>query len=360
MMIKNWVDEYIQNFSDFPGGFSNLEDLLHWQWFAWNLLAVVLLTLLFSKSKKRSWRRLKAHLRSRRARSEAHLDVQFFILKILYQPLKIVFLTPIFIWISSVARWHGLGLTRYLTEAHAIVLHGVPAYAFKALWVLLFYDLAYYWSHRIQHQVNFFWHLHSVHHRSTYLTPLLKYRTHPFDNLINNAFSFTMGAFMMGVFNAFFSIQGSTPGYDFGYLAVAFGAHFIFGHIRHSHYWISYGPVLSRVLVSPAMHQIHHSYAPQHQGKNLGSMFAIWDLMFGTLYVPEKKEALQFGESAEAKHEKKTLWGEFKTPVVKAVESLPGFGAWVRAKEPRYGWRLVLCLTLVLMLASCALKVYAF
>ena len=360
-MIKNWVNQYIENLSDFPGGFANLEDLLHWRWFLWNLIAVVLLTLLFSKSKKRSWRRLKAHVRSRRARGEALLDIQFFILKILYQPLKIILLTPFFLWVGSTCRNQGLWMTQGLVEAQAIVLHGVPAYAFKALWVLLAYDFAYYWSHRIQHKVDFFWHLHSVHHRATYLTPLLKYRTHPFDNLLNNIFSFSVGAFMVGVFNAFFNIQGVKLGYDLGYLAIAFGAHFVFGHVRHSHYWISYGPILSRILVSPAMHQIHHSYAPQHLGKNLGSMFSIWDLMFGTLYVPEKKEVLQFGESAEARQEAKTLWGEFKTPVIKACRALSGGWTWSALKEKgQHGWRKVLWLAMVLLLASCALKVYAF
>lgn len=359
-MINNWVNQYVEKLSDFPGGFFNLEDLLHWQWFLWNVVAVVLLTLFFSKSKKRSWRRLKAHLRSRRARGEASLDIQFFVFKILYQPLKLMLVAPFLIGIARISRGEGLFLTQSLVKMHAIVLYGVPAYAFKALWVLLAYDFAYYWSHRLQHGVNFFWHLHSVHHRSTYLTPLLKYRLHPLDTLVHNAFSFTLGAFMMGVFNALFAIRGENQGYDFGYLAVAFGAHYIFGHIRHSHYWISYGPWLSRILVSPAMHQIHHSHAPQHIGKNLGSMFSIWDLMFGTIYIPQKKEVLRVGESEETRSEVKTLWGEFKNPIVKAFGAIPGAGKLDKLRsQPRYIWQLIFCLTLVLVLASCAIKVYA-
>jgi sterol desaturase/sphingolipid hydroxylase (fatty acid hydroxylase superfamily) len=66
-------------------------------------------------------------------------------------------------------------------------------------------------------------------------------------------------------------------------------------NLRHSHVWLSYGPLLNRVLVSPAQHQIHHSCAPRHHDKNYGEIFALWDWMFGTLYNPKGYEALEFG-----------------------------------------------------------------
>ena len=36
------------------------------------------------------------------------------------------------------------------------------------LWVLAFvlYDFCYYWHHRVQHKINFFWGIHVVHHQS--------------------------------------------------------------------------------------------------------------------------------------------------------------------------------------------------
>ncbi|MDC0136437.1 sterol desaturase family protein [Sulfitobacter sp.] len=72
----------------------------------------------------------------------------------------------------------------------------------------------------------------------------------------------------------------------------ALGANF-----RHSHIWISYGPVLEHILISPAQHQVHHSVATKHHDKNYGSIFAIWDWIFGTLYVPKTVETLTFGVS---------------------------------------------------------------
>src|SRR5690606_22240829 len=61
--------------------------------------------------------------------------------------------------------------------------------------------------------------------------------------------------------------------------------------------WLSWGPVLSRIVISPAQHQIHHSRAPEHFNRNFGSQFALWDWMFGTLSVPERREKLELGIS---------------------------------------------------------------
>jgi sterol desaturase/sphingolipid hydroxylase (fatty acid hydroxylase superfamily) len=70
----------------------------------------------------------------------------------------------------------------------------------------------------------------------------------------------------------------------------------IFGkHLRHSHIWWAWGPRVSHVFISPAQHQIHHSCDPRHVDKNYGEVLAIWDWLFGSLYVAGKKEDLQFG-----------------------------------------------------------------
>jgi len=67
------------------------------------------------------------------------------------------------------------------------------------------------------------------------------------------------------------------------------------GALRHSHIWLDFGPVLDRILISPAQHQIHHSLAPKHHDCNYGLTLAVWDWMFGTLYVPQSREVLAFG-----------------------------------------------------------------
>ena len=53
-------------------------------------------------------------------------------------------------------------------------------------------------------------------------------------------------------------------------------------------------------LRQPAHHQVHHSANPKHFNKNFGSCLALWDWMFGTLYVPGKNaRPLTFGFSGQ-------------------------------------------------------------
>jgi hypothetical protein len=74
--------------------------------------------------------------------------------------------------------------------------------------------------------------------------------------------------------------------------------------------------------MSPAHHQIHHSSDPIHFNKNLGSCLAVWDWLFGTLYVPGKaREKLSFGVEPD-RQEAHTLRGEFFLPFHRAAACL--------------------------------------
>ncbi|MDP2356719.1 MAG: sterol desaturase family protein [Beijerinckiaceae bacterium] len=54
--------------------------------------------------------------------------------------------------------------------------------------------------------------------------------------------------------------------------------------------------VWGRILLSPAHHQVHHSVDPKHHNRNMGACLAIWDWLFGTLYVPAReREVSKFG-----------------------------------------------------------------
>ncbi|MEL6701787.1 MAG: sterol desaturase family protein, partial [Pseudomonadota bacterium] len=69
-------------------------------------------------------------------------------------------------------------------------------------------------------------------------------------------------------------------------------------NFHHSHIWVRYGRVMEHVFISPAQHQIHHSVEPRHFNKNFGQFLAIWDWMFGTLYIPEGREDIRIGLDA--------------------------------------------------------------
>src|SRR4051812_33411002 len=161
--------------------------------------------------------------------------------------------------------------------------------------LFLAYEFGYWVDHYLKHRVPSLWELHKVHHSANVLTPLTVFRLHPLDGLIfGNILSVSLGvtngvaSYLFGKPVAFFSVA------DTNIILVLF-VH-LYVHLQHTHLWIAFTGIAGRVFLSPAHHQIHHSNNPVHFDKNLGSCLAIWDWLFGTLYVPAKEpEPLIFG-----------------------------------------------------------------
>ena len=155
-----------------------------------------------------------------------------------------------------------------------------------------------YINHYLFHKIPFLWRLHRAHHSAEVLTPLTYYRFNPVEILTSTVFS-GMGAGMVtGCIFYVSGMQSSTAEVaTFG--TITFLMYTILEPFYHSHIWVSFGRTLNGVFLSPCMHQIHHSALLKHRDKNLGGRIALWDYLFGTLYVPERQEEFPFGISAE-------------------------------------------------------------
>ena len=186
-------------------------------------------------------------------------------------------------------------LAAHFGAREATSLPGIAARSVITLALFLAYELGYWFDHYLKHRVPILWEFHKVHHSATVLTPLTIFRVHPVDSIIfANIVALSTGI-ANGVMNYAFGI--TTYPYavtDTNLILVLFIHGYI--HLQHSHVWISFSGLLGRILLSPAHHQIHHSDNPIHFDKNLGSTLAIWDWLFGTLYVPKRQaEKLTFG-----------------------------------------------------------------
>lgn len=157
-------------------------------------------------------------------------------------------------------------------------------------------DFCTYWVHRIHHQWKVVWPFHAVHHSAEVMTPVTVYRKHPIYDLFSKTFYAIVIGFVQGLILSVF--VGKLPIF---LIVGTSGFYFLFdllgSNFRHSHVWISYGRFFEHIFISPAQHQIHHSLSYKHWNKNYGEVFAIWDWMFGTLYVPNEREDLAFGLS---------------------------------------------------------------
>jgi len=199
----------------------------------------------------------------------------------------------------------------------------LPLYVSRSIiTVMLFlaYELGYWFNHWLSHKVPLLWEFHKVHHTAEVLTPLTNFRVHPiygwiFANIlaVSAATANGVGNYMFGDTAYQYALS------DTNIILVLFIHAYV--HLQHTHMWISFRGALGRILVSPAHHQVHHSANPKHFNKNYGSCLALWDWMFGTLYVPAKqREPLVFGVTDHQNAH--TVKGELVDPFVKAAGHL--------------------------------------
>ena len=163
---------------------------------------------------------------------------------------------------------HEFGLPRYTLETVVPWLGAHPLAAFAAY--LLLFDLLGYWTHRAQHGLNWWWELHAVHHSQRSMTVWTESRNHFLDDLLN-ALIIAVVARVIG-----------TPGSQFIWL-VFVGR--LVESLSHANVRYGYGP-LSRLIVDPLFHRVHHAIGLGHEGRahgvNFGVLFPVWDALFRT------------------------------------------------------------------------------
>jgi sterol desaturase/sphingolipid hydroxylase (fatty acid hydroxylase superfamily) len=128
------------------------------------------------------------------------------------------------------------------------------------------------------------------------MTPFTAYRTHPLELVYSVAGTALLVGLVQGVLVGGTGIEVS-PAEIAGVNTFSILTNLAFKTLHHSHVYLSFGPVFERILISPAQHQIHHSDDPAHYNRNYGSSLALWDWLFGTLYVIGGEEDLAFGLS---------------------------------------------------------------
>lgn len=141
-------------------------------------------------------------------------------------------------------------------------------------WVSLYLlvDLAYYWAHRMSHEINLFWGGHVVHHQSEDYNLSVALRQSSLQ--IVWTFSFSLPIALLG-FNTldFALISALNTLYQFWIHTEAIGK---MG-------WLEY------VFNTPSHHRVHHGRNPKYIDKNHAGSLIIWDKMFGTFQEEEER-----------------------------------------------------------------------
>ena len=177
-------------------------------------------------------------------------------------------------------------------------------------------DFSRFWWHYLLHRIPWLWEIHKVHHAAEVMTPLTLYRVHPLEYLWFRLRSLVVFGLVTGSFFYWFR-TGMEPWSILKIHAGLFLFNLLGANLRHSHIPFSFGRVLEHCFISPAQHQLHHSQAPEHHNKNMGSLFAIWDALFGSLLLSRPRQQVAFGiETADQPHYR-SFWQNLWTPFLR-------------------------------------------
>ena len=141
-------------------------------------------------------------------------------------------------------------------------------------WIACFLavDVAYYWFHRLSHEVNFLWAAHVVHHQS---------------EDYNLAVALRQSA-LQPFFSAFFYLPLAVLGFPPLVFFTCSALNTIYQFWLHTQLIGRLGP-LEAVFVTPSHHRVHHGRNPLYIDRNHGGTFIVWDRLFGTFQREEEE-----------------------------------------------------------------------
>lgn len=134
-------------------------------------------------------------------------------------------------------------------------------------------DFAYYWYHRLSHEVPLLWAIHHAHHSS------------PWMNLTTAVRLNWIGKFLSPLFFAPLVLLGLPATFVTASLAIGL----LYQFPLHTRAIDRLGRFEGTVLNTPSAHRVHHGSNARYIDRNYAGVFIIWDRLFGT-YQPEDEQ----------------------------------------------------------------------
>ena len=141
---------------------------------------------------------------------------------------------------------------------------------------LVVLDFVGYWIHRGQHQFNWWWGLHSLHHSQRQMTMWSDDRNHLLDDIIHDTIIVIVA-----------QLIGVAPGQFIAIVALTQ----LSESLQHANLRIGFGAIGERLWISPRFHRVHHAIGIGHEsagpstlgGRNFGVLLPWWDMLFRTV-----------------------------------------------------------------------------
>ncbi len=149
----------------------------------------------------------------------------------------------------------------------------------QAALMVLTADFLRYWLHRASHEWYLLWRLHAVHHSPHKLYWVNVGRFHPMDKALQFLFDalpfivLGISEEVLGIYFVFYSING---------------------FFQHCNINLRLG-FLNYIISGPELHRWHHSFIITESNRNYGNNLIVWDLLFGTWFLPQAREIDRLG-----------------------------------------------------------------
>ena len=179
--------------------------------------------------------------------------------------------------------------------------HSYPVWI-QMLLMMFSADFLRYWLHRASHTYIPLWRVHAVHHSVQKLYWFNVGRFHPIDKSLQfvcDAMPFIFLGVGKEVMTLYFVIYA------------------IKGFFQHSNVdaklgWFNY------IISGPELHRWHHSKTIKESNTNYGNNVIVWDILFGTYFLPKDREVGDLG--LLNRNYPMGFLEQMKTPFIKGID----------------------------------------
>ncbi|NMP16687.1 sterol desaturase family protein [Thalassotalea sp. Y01] len=149
----------------------------------------------------------------------------------------------------------------------------------QVLFIILVADIFQYVTHRLYHEVPFFWRFHAIHHSAKKMDWLAGSRQHFLELIVTRCLVLTP-IFILGFSKAVIDIY-----------VIIVGIQAVFNHanVRIKFGWLQY------IIVTPQFHHWHHSSDKAAIDRNYAAHFSFLDYLLGTAVKDEKEWPDEYG-----------------------------------------------------------------
>ncbi len=182
----------------------------------------------------------------------------------------------LWVWASTWAEDNGFGLLNWIESTLE-----TPGWV-HAIGAILLLDLWTYVWHRMNHRIRFLWRFHRVHHADTRMDVSTASRFHVGEIILSSALRIPL-IVLLGVYVWELLLYETL----------------MFAIVQFHHANVGVPSSLDRamrtILVTPAMHKVHHSRLQPETDSNYSAFFSFWDRLARTFRLREDPHTISFG-----------------------------------------------------------------